>query len=332
VLLKVANIVVVMVAVMLLVAVLRSVDLPLLVEQLRNVGAPGFILVVVVYALSFGADVLSWQMVVRRLDPSLAWFRRLFLVRAVGEAYNNLTPGASMAGEPVKAWLLKRNYGIGYVDSTTSLVLAKTASMAALTVFAFFAMTAVMLVGGLGPTERIYYGSMLATFAAMIFVFVVAQTSGAIGAAAVAASRAGMGPGLSRGLRALRRFDVRIRAFYAREKKRFAYSFVFALAGWLVGVAEMYVIFTFLGYPVSWADALVMEAALQLVRTLAFFVPAGLGAQEVAMVVVAGAITGDPGIGVAAAIVRRSREIFWITASLAFGFRWSLALPWRTGR
>ena len=50
----------------------------------------------------------------------------MYVVRMIGEAYNNITPTASLGGEPVKAWLLKANWGVPLRDAGASLVIAKT--------------------------------------------------------------------------------------------------------------------------------------------------------------------------------------------------------------
>lgn len=72
----------------------------------------------------------------------------------------------------------------------------------------------------------------------------------------------------------------------------------------------------FLGAPVSFWEAWIIEATAQLVRAGLFFIPAGIGVQEGAFVLICGAITGTPALGVAVSIVRRIREVVWI----AWGF------------
>jgi len=56
-----------------------------------------------------------------------------------------------------------------------------------------------------------------------------------------------------------------------------------------------------------------------LVRVGVFFVPLAIGTQEGAFAVVVGALTGNPSLGVAAAILRRCREIVVIGAGLIMG-------------
>lgn len=74
---------------LLLGAVLGEVGLHTLGSQISRVGWPGAVAIITVYALGFGADVLSWQVVLRSAAMNTVWLRRLFLIRMVGEAYNN---------------------------------------------------------------------------------------------------------------------------------------------------------------------------------------------------------------------------------------------------
>lgn len=62
-----------------------------------------------------------------------------------------------------------------------------------------------------------------------------------------------------------------------------------------------------------------IEAVVQLVRVGVFFVPLAIDTQEGAFAVVVGALTGNPSLGVAAAVLRRCREIIVIGAGLLMG-------------
>ena len=67
------------------------------------------------------------------------------------------------------------------------------------------------------------------------------------------------------------------------------------------------------------ADAWILESLVQLVRAGTFFIPANIGAQEGVYVFVVGALTGNASAGLAAALIRRCRELVWIAAGLAIG-------------
>jgi uncharacterized membrane protein YbhN (UPF0104 family) len=97
------------------------------------------------------------------------------------------------------------------------------------------------------------------------------------------------------------------------------------MVSWLLGVAEIYLIFQLIGHPISWGDAWIIESMVQLVRTATFFIPAGLGSQEGALMLGCGALTGLPGLGMSVALVRRSRELVWIAVSLALASMYSVS-------
>ncbi len=73
--------------------------------------------------------------------------------------------------------------------------------------------------------------------------------------------------------------DLAVQATYRRNGPVTA-SFVLSLVGWLVGTGEVFLIARFLGTPVSWRDALVLESLGQAIRGAAFAIPGALGVQE----------------------------------------------------
>lgn len=119
----------------LLAVILRNTDLAELWVHVAQVGIGGMAAVLFVYALYFGADAYSWQLALPAVGLDARWMARMFIVRMIGEAYNNITPTASLGGEPIKAWLLKSHWGVPLRDSGASLVIAKTTSMCSLVVF-----------------------------------------------------------------------------------------------------------------------------------------------------------------------------------------------------
>ena len=74
-----------------------------------------------------------------------------------------------------------------------------------------------------------------------------------------------------------------------------------------------------------------IECMVQLVRTITFFIPAGLGTQEGAFLIGVGVLTGAPSAGVATALVRRFRDLIWIGSSLFLATFYSVT-PARVSR
>jgi uncharacterized membrane protein YbhN (UPF0104 family) len=124
--------------------------------------------------------------------------------------------------------------------------------------------------------------------------------------------------------RVLQAIEDRLAAYYRAEPGRCALSLGFAFAGWLVDAGAVYLSLMLLGHPVALVDAVVIEAFLTIVRSALFMVPADLGTQEGALILICGALLGSPESGLALAAIRRARDLVWIFSGLALASHYSL--------
>ncbi len=321
---KAAKFIFLFVGVALLGVVLLNTDLEQLWQQVAAVGATGMVLVLLVYAFYFGADAVSWHIVLPAVPLTPRWMGRLYVVRMIGEAYNNITPTASLGGEPIKAWLLKSNWGIPLRDAGASLVIAKTTSMFSLVLFV--AIGAAMLISDpqFTATHKAVALAGLAFIVLNAVVFFLMQRLRLSTFVARKLGSSRFGKKLAGGIAAAEDIDRQFEHFYSQHSVRLFWSFMLAMANWVLGVLEVYVILHFVGYPATFAEVWMIECMVQLVRTVTFFIPAGLGTQEGAFLIGVGALTGVPSAGVATAVIRRCRDLLWIGASLALASQYSV--------
>jgi uncharacterized protein (TIRG00374 family) len=302
----------------LLAVVLASADLSQVSHYLTQVGW-GFVLMVAAYKLAFVLDSWAWLMTLRNLPGKLIWVFRFWMVRMVGEAVNNATPFAGMGGEPVKAAILNRVYGVGYGDGYASIVLARTTFVIGLIPFLLIGFVLLLLEPDVDNGFKWAAGTGLVALSAGILAFFLIQrlklTSRTGGWFARLTTRVG----LAKFFDAVAAFEDRLVDFYKHAPGRFVATVLLSFVNWALGALEVWIAFYLLGYPISMAEAWVIEAVVQLVRVGVFFVPLAIGTQEGAFAVVVGALTGNPSLGVAAAILRRCREIVVIGAGLIMG-------------
>lgn len=279
----------------------------------------GIAAVVGVYFLAFVIDSFTWQMALTGVPLDAVWLYRMWKVRMVGEVFNTVLPAAGMGGEPVKAVLLKKHYGVGYREGTASLILAKTINMIALVVFLSVGFVLMAYSPALPGSYKSAAGLGLGAFALGIFLFFAIQRLKISSVAGSWIGRRRLGRRIEGLLHHVRDMDDRLAGFYSGHGVRFAGAIGLALVNWLLGAVEIYVTMIFLGRPISLADAWIIESAAQLVRAGTFFIPASIGAQEGVFLLVYGAMTGSPALGAAVAVVRRLREIIWILWGLLLG-------------
>jgi uncharacterized membrane protein YbhN (UPF0104 family) len=277
----------------------------------------GMAAILAVYFVAFLIDTFSWQIALPTAPLDARWLGRLWLVRMIGEAFNNTIPAGTFGGEPVKAVLLKERYAIGYPEAAASLVLTRTVNLIALVAFLAVGFALILVDPRLDAALKAVAATGLAAFSACIFGFFLVQRFRLASIVATWTARLPFARRIVGALEHVHDIDARFVGFYSGAPARFASATLLALANWALGAVELWLALDFLGHPVTIGEAWVIESAAQLVRAGTFFIPASIGAQEGAFVVMCAAITGSPTVGVATALVRRIREVLWIGWGLA---------------
>lgn len=310
-------------------AVLWSTDLRAALEHVGALGW-GLLPVLTIYFGAVSVDTFSWQLVLPRARLDWSWFAALWKIRLVGSAVNNLTPVVGLAGEPVKAVLLKQQLDVPYREGVASLFVAKTANLIALVVFLTGGVVLALATDRLPPAYRPPVVAALAVLAFGIGVVFAVQRLRV-------ASRLGRLLGRGRWARrvlhlveGIEAFDDHLAVAYTTQRRRFLLAVLFTLVNWVLGALELYAILHFMDVPVGLVEAWSIQAVVELVRAATFFIPASLGAQEGIFVLLLTPLAGGAPLGLAVALIRRFRELLWIAAGLVVG--WALfpaALPRR---
>jgi putative membrane protein len=290
--------------------VISQTDITHALSLLRQIGW-GFIAIFALYFVGFMIDVYAWQLATPGVPLDVKWLYRFFQVRLAGEAFNTVTPTASMGGEAVKAIMLKNLYGVGYRDGTASLIIAKTMIVVGLVAFLAIGFVLMQSSPKLSDTYKLLSGVGLAAFAIGIGLFVLVQRYKITSLAGTALGRSRLFARINNLLKPLHEVEDRLVHFYTRQPGRLITVFTLSFINWVLGIFEIWMVMNFIGHPVTLTDAWIIETVAQLVRSATFFIPASIGAQEGAFLIVGAAITGQPSFGLTVALARRIREIVW---------------------
>jgi uncharacterized protein (TIRG00374 family) len=292
--------------------VVFQTDLAQVWAMASQVGFLGFGAILLLYLTAFSIDVLTFHMALIEIPLTVNWFWRIFNIRLVGEVFNTVLPAGGLGGEPVKALILKRRYGIGLKAGTASLVLGKTVNMIALVLFLAIGFAFMLESERLPVIYKTIGGAGLAVFALSILAFFLIQRVRLTSWLWGTLSKLPAGNRIAHRIEQVREFDDMLVRFYSQHGGRFLLAIGLALINWLLGIAEIWIISWLLGHPVSLIDAWIIEAAIQLVRSAVFIMPASIGVQEGTFLLLYAAITGSAELGLAVALVRRARELIWL--------------------
>jgi len=103
-------------------------------------------------------------------------------------------------------------------------------------------------------------------------------------------------------------FDFAVRHLY-RRYGTVSVAILWHLLAWGCRTGETWMVLRLLGSPVDWLEASVIESLLGAVRVAAFIMPAGLGVQEGALILLCGWVGVPTSPAFAMALIKRAREL-----------------------
>jgi putative membrane protein len=93
------------------------------------------------------------------------------------------------------------------------------------------------------------------------------------------------------------------------HRQRLWSGFALHLCCWLLGAAEVWVVFRLLGVDLSWLQALAIDGTVVGLRTFGILIPGAAGVQEASYILVAAVFGISPATALAASFARRARDL-----------------------
>lgn len=296
----------------------RNVDVNDVSNHLLHMGW-GFALVFLAYGLVSFLDAWSWKFAFKPEEARGLKTLDLWRVRTIGEAFNSVTPFGSLGGEPVKAHLLKKHYGLGFKQGLASQVVARTTLMLSLILFMIPGTAFLFMTDGIADSFKTGSATGLLTFSSLIALFLLFQLTGCLSLMVGWFDRTFPKSEARPAVDHLLALCTMMSGYYRNHPGLCFKSLLIAWLGWVAGILELYLILHFLGFEVNWMVLWTIEAILQLVRVGSFFIPLNLGAQEAGLVVIFVSMGMTGNLGLTVSLVRRIRELIWIGIGLLLG-------------
>ena len=276
-----------------------------IVDGIRRVGW-GLVAILALAGLRFLARAECWRLCV----PPAARLTHLQAVTAflAGDAVGNVTPLGLLASEPTKV-LLTRHH-LATRESVASLALENLVYAASVVAMVGVGVAVLLATVALPPS---WFWLGVGALAALV--------AGGLGRTAPAARHVGRRPGQRGrgGASGSPACASAVVGFSADHRARLWRVFALDLLFHALAVLEVFITLQWLlGYgAVSLAQAIVFEA-LNRVVTVAFkFVPFRIGVDEALSGGLAAMLAIDPAAGVALAVVRKIRNLFWAGIGVA---------------
>ena len=263
---------------------------------------------------------LSWSCLLPNKETCPSW-GRLFSLRLAGDSLNQLTPTASMGGEPFKVLRLKA-LGVPWEEATTSVVIQKGITVLSLVLYVFLGLIFAVFILDVSPSKLGILSLTAFVLGGAGLAFLVLQRSGPCVLGIRILEKCRLCPSkLKAREQELAVLDSCLARFYKQYPVRGCVAFLLFFLSWLCHGCEVYVVFRLLGHPVNLALALCMDALVMLFAASGFMIPASAGVQDGGAILVSLGLNLGATLGAAFAILRRLREASWLSLGLLAAFK-----------
>jgi putative membrane protein len=280
-------------------------------DIVRLIGQAGFALLWLVpfHALPLLLDARAWHLLLAK-RASLAF---LWWVATVREAVNRLLPVVGVGGELVGIRLAR--WRVRDASQVSASVIVEVL-ITLVVQYAFSALGLVLIFTstGNGGVKTIALALALSLPLPVLTIALLHRGGVFHAIERFAARMLGNEHQLLQGIDG-KRLDAEIDALMRRPGLLLR-AFLWQFAGYALGSLETYWALAMLGFPVSMSGAIAIEALTQAARHAAFIVPAGLGVQEAAVVLLAEAVGAGHEVAFSLALVKRMREVIFGAAAL----------------
>ena len=263
----------------------------------------GALLVALIRAGETTGAGLAWWLVIPDRPRGLA--KICALLRWIRESINCLLPVAQVGGDLMGARLLTF-WGVPGGAAFASVVV--DLFVQTVTQFLFTLVGLALLIAYGGETAMVRWVALgLAVLGPALVGFFVAQRYGGFRLVERAALRLAKDPKWA-ALGGVASLHDRLQSIY-RAPGRLGAAFLLHLVIWFFGTLEIFTALHFMGHPVDYKTALVIESLGQAVRGAGFVVPGALGVQEGGFVALCAVFGIAAPTAIALSLIKRLPEI-----------------------
>ncbi len=247
---------------------------------------------------------------------------RLFKIQVVAETVSMTLPAGVAVGEPLRPWLCRRFMGVPLPDGFASIAVRKLmlgAAQGIYTIMGAFAGFSILQAAsskvlGFGGLGFVMFGA--GAFVALSFLGMLLMMLN--GNAAVTLHRVMVRVPF----RKVREWLLdREEGFAETDRKLHGVKsdglvgllpvMALYIAAWMMLSVESYLILHLLGIKLAFSQVLAFDTAMLMLRAIFFFIPSGLGVQELGYLAFFGALGVSAADLAAFLLLRRAKEVVW---------------------
>ena len=298
----------------------RGVSLAAVSAAIGRWGWIQWLLFVALNLLILGAMCWRWSLILRRMGYRVG-FVELVRYRMAANTLSYITPGPQFGGEPLQVHCLVTRHQVPSEAASASVAVDRLMELMGnllfLSLCGFFVLPPLMEdSAAMLPVTAVMSAAVL-VIGVLLFIIATgrAPLSWLSGLAVRCIGWQNGTAGLVSYLRACERQVSRI-----LTDRLFGWYAFGSLLQWSVFLAELWMIYGFMGSPMNTSALLTVAVAGRLAFMLPL--PGGLGGLEASQMLALTSLGGDPTLAVAACCIMRARDLVLISIGAGLAIRW----------
>lgn len=266
---------------------------------------------------------LKWKVILHAQRIKVP-FHRLLAYRTVGYSIGYLTPTAHVGGEPIRAYLLKRE-GVHVNKAFAGVIIDKSTEL--MSNVAFFFVAALLIVNSVNVSDNMKL--VILSISLILILLMGMFIGGVLGKRSIfldifRSLRLNRIRKLKAIERNLAQVEKHIEAFYRNRKQHFLAVAAIMTTLWLLMFLEYYIAFQIIGHDATLTQIFLILTGVGLAYAVP--VPAAMGTLELGQLSAAKVLSLSAATGIALALIIRIRDIAWtiiglgLTAYYQFSF------------
>ncbi len=274
-----------------------------------------FALFLITSTLAHSLAVLRWSSIIKAYKKNIPFFR-LFKQAMAGYAVSYVTPSARVGGEPVRAYMLKKESGMDLKTGTASIIIDRFVEFTGAIAFAILGIILLIYFPGIPISVKIILTIIISLGLTILSVFYYRTVTKAHSISSLLdffnIHKIGT---LKKFIKILKEIELKMKYFFIKNKKQFIISNLIEAGYLIIIIIESKLILLTFGVNLPIA---VIILALNIHGLVTFIpVPAGLGFLEAGEAGFFKIIGSTGTIGITYTLLMRLRDILFVSIGFA---------------
>lgn len=294
-----------------LIYIVYTADIDAIKSQLGTIGS-SFFLLLFITLVAMLCGTLGWANCITSVNQKIPFYK-LFIIRLIGENIAFINPTGFLGGDAYKAYQLQKE-GVAWNKASASILISR--SIMLISQISLFLLAGLIFMILAGFHYFLFRTILFVALFICVCFFVYSILSRIFKKFDFLKSQIYQGF-LLQYKKDLISTKGLILSYLKNDREKFFFACIWCTLNWIIGSFELLLIFSYLGYTVSYFEALLADQGILVLKSFGGFIPGQVGIEEYSNKIMLSFIgLSSASLWISVSVLRRTRQMFWLMISL----------------